>query len=305
MDQLEELKTLAKKVVAKNKELATQLEEEKKQHAVEIEKLSEEVKMYKDDAHDKEEWLRENSSLRIENERMVESLNTLGVELEEAIKKANTKDKELEFQHSDNVTLENKLKFLTDEHERAEGAIIKLSKMVKELREQIAEKDSYTAKLLDENVNLNNSLADTVIERDSLIKQITELTTVDITPETFSAILEQKAAITSVPADKIDPSLVTTYRLGTTTEKVKDKFVSFVKELYREAKQDNEKDWILNNLYESSNNVRISEKDRDVIIKRLMQLRKNSKPILIVDDRGTCYSSLTREEFIEFITEKE
>ena len=92
------------------------------------------------------------------------------------------------------------------------------------------------------------------------------------------------------------------YRLGRTTERVKDKFVALVRRIYDGAKKDGNY-YVLNDVYKSAEEIGIGAKDRDIILNRLLDMKYGEKRehILFIEN-DVLKSPFECEEFISWIT---
>lgn len=90
------------------------------------------------------------------------------------------------------------------------------------------------------------------------------------------------------------------YRFGRTSEKVKNRFVNFVRKMYEESIQDPETGvYILRDMPIVAKEMGLSESDKDTIIKVLTNVNYNDGN-KILDSDGN--SKLSEEEFIDWIT---
>lgn len=112
---------------------------------------------------------------------------------------------------------------------------------------------------------------------------------------------KQSNSITEVPAANLKD--VQEYRFGRTTEKVKDRFVAFVKALYRGAKKDSEGFYLLADVDSAAKSAEIVEKDKEIIITRLLQMVYGIPPQKLMFYEGEqLKSKLDKDSFIEYIT---
>lgn len=103
-------------------------------------------------------------------------------------------------------------------------------------------------------------------------------------------------------ADASQDGIIHCYRFGKSSERVKDKFVTMITALY-DGVNCVDGEYKLNDPIKTAEKENIGDTDRDVIIKRLMQMTKGEERIpILVKDNGVYKTKMDMESFINWIT---
>lgn len=87
------------------------------------------------------------------------------------------------------------------------------------------------------------------------------------------------------------------YRFGRTTEKVKTRFVEFIKEMYEDA-------IVVNDVYYLSKSTSATPEDEETILRRLLPIeyKNTGHKVLEINANGDWTTTLDRDEFIRYVT---
>lgn len=168
--------------------------------------------------------------------------------------------------------------------EPLEKKIVDLQENLRVKAEALSEKDNKINLLKSENETLTNKLAE-------LNSQLLEL---------------QKPKVADYPVKVDNPGLQDVnkqvyYMFGHATEKIKDQLVRFITELYNGV-DDTHAPYQLMSIETAALRAQISDKTRNVFIKRLYEMMTNGQH-LIYDKDGHICSDFTRDFIIEYVTQ--
>lgn len=87
------------------------------------------------------------------------------------------------------------------------------------------------------------------------------------------------------------------YRFGRTTEKVKARFVEFIKEMYEDA-------IVVNDVYYLSKSTSATPEDEETILRRLLPIeyKNTGHKVIEINANGDWTTTLDRDEFIKYVT---